>query len=169
MAENAKERIVRYLEDAHAVEMGSISSMKDIVAEATDPQVKSLMEEHLTVTQTQADRVEARMNTLGGKANGGKSLINKIIGKGSDLANALHGHEDKQTQDVIKSYALENFEVGMYTSLHAFANAVGDYETAQLAQTLIEEERMTAERILRVIPQVAMIAAGKTDASTVSS
>ena len=163
MAEDTKERIVRYLTDAHAAEVGGLASLKDIAAETNDPAVRAAVEEHQTQTQSQADRVEARLNALGGKASDGKGLLNTILGKGSDLLNVFHDKEDKQTQDVIKAYALENFEVGMYTSLHAYADAVGDYETAQLAKTIIGEEQTAAERLLRLIPQVATQAVAKTD------
>jgi ferritin-like metal-binding protein YciE len=162
MAENSQERLVRYLADAHAAEEGALSSLKDIAAETTDGDVRSAVQEHIAVTQSQADRIAARIAALGGQTHGGKSLLNTIIGKGSDLLNVFHDKEDKQTQDVIKAYALENFEVGMYTSLKAFANAVGDAETAQLAETIMGEEQQAGERLLRLIPQVAIAAVGNT-------
>ena len=162
MAEDTKARIVRYLTDAHAVEVGGLSSLKDIAAETNDPDVRATVQEHLTQTQSQADRVEARLTALGGKPSDGKGLLNTVIGKGSDLLNVFHDKEDKQTQDVIKAYALENFEVGMYTSLHAYADAVGDSETASLARTIIGEEQQAAAKLLALVPQVATQAVAKT-------
>lgn len=169
MAENAKERVIRYLTDAHAEEVGAMQSMKDIIAETNNEGVRMAVQEHLTQTQSQADRIEARLNALGAKAHGGKSIINSIIGKGSDLLNVFHDKEDKQTQDVIKAYALENFEVGMYTSLHAYADAVGDHETAQLAKSIMGEEQLAGERLLRLIPQVATQAVSKTAGTSVNA
>ena len=162
MAEDTKDRIIRYLQDAHAAEVGGAASLKDIVAEATDPDLKAAAQQHLTETESQASRLEARLTALGGKANDGKGILNTILGKGSDLLNIFHDKEDKQTQDTIKAYALENFEVGMYTSLHAYAEAVGDSETAALAKSIMGEEQQTAEKLLRLIPQVATYAVNKT-------
>lgn len=167
MAENAKERIIRYLTDAHASEVGSLHSLKDIAAETTDASLRTTVEEHAVQTQSQADRIEARLNALGGKTNSAKGVMNTVLGKGSDLSNVFHDHEDKQTQDVVKAYALEHFEVGMYTSLHAYAEAVGDYETAQLAQQILSEEQLAGERLLRSIPQLAVLPAAKADSTTV--
>ena len=162
MAEDAKERVLRYLNDAHAAEEGGLASLKDIAAETTNVDVKSAVEEHITVTQSQADRLKARILALGGDKAEGKGLLNTLIGKGSDLLNVFHDKEDKQTQDVIKAYSLEHFEVGMYTSLQAYADAVGDTETAQLAAGILQEEQMAGERLLRLIPQVAVSAVAKT-------
>lgn len=162
MAEDVKDRIVRYLQDAHAAEDGALSSLKDIAAEATNADFKTAVEEHAAVTQSQADRLATRLAALGGDKSHGKSLINSIIAKGSDLLNIFHDKEDKQTQDAIKLYALENFEVATYTALKAFADSVGDYETAQLADTILAEEQLAAERILRVVPQIAKSAVANT-------
>ncbi len=169
MAEDARARLLRYLSDAHAAEEGGMSSLRDIAAEANDPDVRMAATEHLQVTQSQADRLEARIHALGADKVSGKSLVNTIIGKGSDLLNIFHDQEDKQTQDIIKAYALENFEVGMYTSLKAYANGIGDAETAQLADTLLHEEQLSGERFLRLIPQVAVSAITKTTDSGVKA
>jgi len=155
MAEEVKDRIIRYLQDAHAAEDGALSSLKDIAAEATNTDFKAAVEEHITVTQSQADRLATRIAALGGEKAHGKSLLNSIIAKGSGLLNVFHDQEDKQTQDAIKLYALENFEVATYTSLKAFSDSVGDFETAQLADTILAEEQLAAERILRVLPTLA--------------
>ena len=166
MAENAKERLLRYLTDAHAVEEGGLSSLKDIAAEATDPELRSAVTEHIAVTQSQSDRLKSRITALGGDVNSGKSLLNTIIGKGSDLLNIFHDKEDKQTQDVIKAYALEHFEIGMYTSLSAYASGLEDDETVQLAETILQEEKEAANKLLPLISQVAIYALNKTEAAT---
>jgi len=155
MAEDVKEQLLRYLNDAHAVEVGGLASLKDLAEGTSDADVRQVVTDHITVTQSQIDRVEARILALGGDKSEGKGLLNTIIGKGSDLLNIFHSHEDKQTQDLIKVYSLEHFEVGMYTSLEAYADAIGDTETARLATSIIGEEQMAAERLGRLIPQVA--------------
>ena len=109
------------MNDAHAAESGGVASLKDIAAEATDADVRTAITEHIAVSQSQADRLKARILALGGDKAEGKSLINTIIGKGSDLLIDYHDKTDKQTQDIIKAYALEHFEIGMYTSLKSFA------------------------------------------------
>jgi ferritin-like metal-binding protein YciE len=169
MAENAKDRIVRYLADAHASEIGSLHALNDIAAETNNDAVRMAIQEHATQTQSQADRLEARLNALGAKSNSVKAAVNTIIGKGSDLLNAFHDQEDKQTQDVIKAYALENFVVAFYTAMHTYAAGVGDHETAQLAKMILGEEQLAGERLLRLIPQLAQQAVAKTEGATVAA
>jgi ferritin-like metal-binding protein YciE len=81
--------------------------------------------------------------------------MNKIMGKVSDLMNAAHDDYDKTTQDIIKAYSTEHFEIGMYTSLIAFAQAIGDTETAALGQEIMAEEEEAARRLYPLIAQQA--------------
>ena len=155
MAEDTQKQLLRYLNDSYAAEVGGAASLKDLSALATDPALKQAVDEHIAVTQSQADRIAARILALGGDKSEPKGLLNEAIAKASSLVNAFHSHEDKQTQDTIKAFSFEHFEIGAYTSLNAYADAIGDTETAQLALTIIGEEQMAAERLLRLIPQLA--------------
>lgn len=158
MAETTKDQLLRYLHDSYAAEVGGVASLNDLAALATDADLKQVVTEHISVTQSQADRVKARILALGSDVSEPKGVLNSVLAKASSALNIGHSHEDKQTQDTIKAYAFEHFEVGAYTSLHAFANAIGDAETAQLAQTIISEEQMAGERLQRLIPQLAVAA-----------
>lgn len=167
MAEDVKGQLLRYLNDAYAAEVGGLASLRDLAAETTDAAVKQAVEEHITVTQSQADRVNARIQALGGDKSEPKGILNEALGKISGLLNIFHNKEDKQTQDVIKAYAFEHFEIGAYTSLRAYADAIGDHETVQLADAIIGEEQLAAERLHRLIPQLAVASAKNATTATV--
>ena len=158
MAENTRHQLLRYLNDSYAAEVGSIALLSDLAALATDEDLKQVVTEHIAVTQSQADRISARILALGGDKSEPKGVLNSVLAKASSALNIGHSHEDKQTQDTIKACAFEHFEIGTYTSLDAFANAIGDAETAQLAQTIISEEQIAGERLQRLIPQLAVAA-----------
>jgi len=160
MAEDTKAQVLRYLNDSYAAEVGGVASLRDLAAETTDSDVKQAVEQHITVTQSQADRVAARILALGGDKSEPKGVLNQFLAKTSGVLNIFHSKEDKQTQDLIKAYAFEHFEIGAYTSLHAYANAVGDHETARLAETIIGEEHTAAERFKGLIPQLAVSSVG---------
>jgi ferritin-like metal-binding protein YciE len=161
--EDVKERMLRYLNDAYAVEDGGIKALRGISEESDYGEMKMAIDEHIAVSETQLTRLTQRIGALGGDTTKAKGVVNTIIGKASELVNAFHDKEDKLTQDLIKAYSLEHFEVGMYTSLKAFADEVGDHETAQMADAIVAEEQLAAERILRLIPQVARAAVVRTN------
>ena len=158
MAETMKEQSLRYLNNSYASEIGGIESMKDLAAETTHSDAKAVVEQYITMSQSHADRVSARILALGGDKSEPKGVVNSILAKTSHLANILHNKDDKQTQDMIKMHAFAHFEVGAYTSLEAYSKAIGDTETAQLAQSLISDEKQMAERLLALITPLAAAA-----------
>jgi ferritin-like metal-binding protein YciE len=160
--EDVKERMLRYLTDAYAVEDGGIKALRGISEETDIAEMKVAIDEHIAVSETQMTRLSQRIGQLGGDVSKAKSMMNTLIGKASELVNAFHDKEDKLTQDLIKAYALEHFEVGMYTSMRAFADEVGDHDTAQMADAIVAEEQLAAERMLRLIPQIAKAAIVRT-------
>ena len=162
MAEDRTHRIIRYLTDTHATEIGGIAALKDLLARATDPEVRTVVSEKIAVGRTQVNRLEARIRALGGSPSGAKAAVQATGARASRLMNLFHDQEDKQTQDLVKAYALTHFEVGVYTSLAAFADAADDAETARLAREIRAEEEAAAARLERLIPRVSVQALNRT-------
>jgi ferritin-like metal-binding protein YciE len=163
MAESIQDRTLRYLEDAWAVEKALVAALRDMAADANDPTVKALFEEHANLTHTQEEMLEERIRALGGEPARTKSFMNQMMAKASDMMNTGHDAYDKTTQDLMKAYATEHFEMAMYQSLESFASVVGDTETAQLARRIFEQEKETAERVWPHISRAATRAVQATD------
>jgi ferritin-like metal-binding protein YciE len=160
--EDTRHRLLRYLNDAHAAEQGGLVALEHIAGEATSPELKNVIADHARVTRTQADRLAARIEALGGKVEAAKSAVNTLIATGSQFTNVFHDAADKRTQDVVKAYSLEHFEVGMYTALAAYAETIGDEETAWLARVIRGEEEQAGERLIALIPGLAASAVART-------
>ncbi|MBC8139703.1 MAG: DUF892 family protein [Fibrella sp.] len=156
--ELARERINRYLDDAIALEALGVTSLKDMVEEATQPEDAALLQEHLTQTESQKRRLEVRLAELGGTSNKLKDIMNKIGAAATDLLSAGKDAEDKATRNLIQAYAVENTEVATYESLYAAANAVGDTKTAMLAKEIQAEEEAAAKKIFARISPLASVA-----------
>jgi len=156
--ETPQERLLRYLDDAHAAEVGIEDMLRTAIDHTNSVQAKSAFQEHLAVTQNQAQRLEQRLIALGGKVSGGKGILNTIMGKVSDFVNMGHDEFDKSTQDIIKAYSVEHLEVGMYTSMKAYAEQLGDSETVALAERAISEEKEAAETLFPLISESAKAA-----------
>ena len=124
MAETPQDRLIRYIQDAHASEVGIVGALKDFIAEVDNVQVKAVFQEHLAVTESQAARLEQRLIALGSGASDGKGFLNTVLGKVANVAqHPFHDSKDKTTQDLIKAYATEHLEIGMYESLYSYARS----------------------------------------------
>ena len=168
MSEHAKQRLLRYLADAHASEAGELTTLTDVAAQSLDAEVTAALEAHRTITQTHLELLAQRIEALGGQTSVAKSFMDKAIAKGSNFVNAFHDDQDKQTQDLVKVYALQGFQQGAYTALGAFAAAVGDADTAQLANTLRSDEEQAALQLLALVPQLALASVNRTRDVTIN-
>jgi len=161
--EDKNKRLLRYLNDAYAAEVGGLMALKDLAILAEqEPALKGVVEEHIRVTQFQAERLTHRILALGGDKSEPKAFVNSAIAKGSSVVNMFHDKEDKLTQDLIKAYAFEHFEVGTYIALATYAESIGDGETARLASQIMDEERRAGNQLERFIPASAQKAIYRT-------
>jgi len=169
MQEDTQKRMVRYLNDAHAMEMGALVALQDIASRANDPEVKHIMDDLSAITQTQIERLTQRIRAYGGSVSVQKGAFNSALAKGHRITNAFHDQADKETQDLIKAYSASYLEVGTYTSMAAYSRAIGDMETARLADTLIEEERRAGDRVQPLISRLAVVPAFSQMSQTTAS
>lgn len=147
MAETAHERMVRYLQDAYGVETGLVPKLQDMADEVKDPEVARLFLEHRLETQEQVHRLEARIRAYGEEPSMGKSFMMQAAAKISDAIGSLHDKEDKTVQDLMQAFGTENFECAVYEAMEAYAIAINDTETANLAKMHKDQEANTAKKI----------------------
>lgn len=155
MAQDTRERLIRYLGDAWAVEKSLVDMLRDMADEVNDPRVQTLFQEHSVVTHEQEERLQARIRALGEEPAGGKGLLNRVMAKVGDAMQGAHDDYDKTAQNLMKAYATENFECAMYASLESYARSIGDTETAELARIHMQQEREAAESVWNLISPAA--------------
>lgn len=141
---SAKERLIEWLSDAHAMEMQAETMLKGQASRIEHyPQLKARIEQHVTETQNQAKRVASCIDKLGGNP----STIKDLGGKSAAIMQAIGGSitGDEVVKGAMASYAFEHFEIASYKILIAAADACGETEVAKVcAEILPEEEAMAA-------------------------
>lgn len=154
MDEN-KDRLVRYLNDAWSVENALVSSLTKQAEKSEDPEMAQIYAQHAKMTETQRDRLAVRLEDLGEKPSSGKGIFTTLMATMADMMHKPYDEFDEQAQVLMKSYAIEHLECAMYKSLEAFAEAIGDARTAELAREIRAEEEATAQKLW---PQIGIVA-----------
>lgn len=139
--ESAQDVIVRYLQDAEAAERNFEDALAAFSKQGDQGQVQSMLSKMSGIAKTQHDRLEARLNQLGGSRSTAKSVLAHVLAFTPTSAQLGHAASEKNTQHLMVVYAAAAAEMGMYESLAAAAQAAGDTETAQLARQLQSEEK----------------------------
>ena len=160
--ETAKVKIMRYIDDAIALEAASITAMRDMAKDAVSTDERLLYEGHLTESESHKQRLEGRLITLGGEAK--RSLVKDVMNSiGAAATNILHAgknDDEKDTRNLLQAYAMESLEVAVYEALYAAANSSSDSETALLARQIQAEESAMAKHLFFRIADSSIIAVG---------
>jgi ferritin-like metal-binding protein YciE len=138
------------LRDLYNAEKQLIRALPRMAKAASSPELKTAIEEHLTVTENQAHRLEQIFEELELPARGktcpgmqgiieeGKELISE--GKDSD-PDALDAALITAAQKV------EHYEICGYGSARAFAETLGLSHIAEMLQETLDEESQANEQL----------------------
>ena len=157
------EKIVQYLDEAHASERGLVRVLQSQIAMTPRGTYRSGLETHLRETRDHAERVQKRVSELGQGGNplqflGG--VAESVAGQALALAKTPFdllrgsGGEEKVLKNAKDACATEALEIATYTSIERLARSVGDEQTAKLAASIRADEEKMLERILREIPKL---------------
>jgi ferritin-like metal-binding protein YciE len=159
----AEQKVVQYLSEAHASEVGLVSVLRFQIAMTPRGSYRDGLEKHLGETQEHARRIQKRSGELGhGRTpvqvfvGFAETLISQSVALSKTPFDLLRGSggEEKVLKNAKDACATEALEIATYTALERLATSVGDEQTAKLAASIRgDEERMLA-RILREIPKL---------------
>ena len=150
-----QEIIATYLEDAIAAEKSFETQLHGFAKEGDDPAAHALFKTHAEETKVQYEHLTRRLNALGGSPSILKSFLAHVFNFAPKVAQIGHDVPDRLTQNLMMAFAVENAEVAMYESLAEVAAVAGDVETKNLAISIQQQERETAEKVWRHISPTA--------------
>ena len=159
----SEQKIVRYLGEAHASELGLVSALGSQIAITPRGSYRDGLEKHLAETRKHAGRVQQRLGELQGARNPlqvivgfTETLVSQTLAVSKTPFDLLRGTggEEKVLKNAKDAYASEALEIATYIALERLAIKVGDEQTAQLARSIRADEERMLERIMRELPKL---------------
>jgi ferritin-like metal-binding protein YciE len=167
-----EQKIVQYLDEAHATEMALIRVLQSQIAMTPDGTLRTALERHLEETRDHARRVRARTAQLQTAARPNplqpligltEAVVGQAIALGKTPLDLVRGTSlpEKLLKNAKDDCAAEALEIATYTSIERLATKAGDDETAELAASILEDERRMLDLLLdREIPKLTDAVAG---------
>jgi ferritin-like metal-binding protein YciE len=164
-----KQKVVQYLNEAHATEMGLTRVLQSQIAMTPRGGYRSTLEEHLDETRWHAERVQTRLAELGDGRNplaAGLGIVGSVAWQMLALSKTPFdllrgsGGEEKILKNAKDACATEALEIATYTALEQLAKAVGDDKTAKLAASIRADEEKMLARVMRELPKLTAIVVG---------
>jgi ferritin-like metal-binding protein YciE len=141
MAIRGREILVRQLQNVIAAERNFADLLDTFSKTGNQEDVQEMFAGLSEKARSQCERLETRLEELGGTPSVGKSVMAHAFGFAPSVAQVGHAPEEKNAQHLMMTYAAAAGETAMYEALAAVAAEAGDAETERLARQLQEEER----------------------------
>ncbi|WP_282287293.1 ferritin-like domain-containing protein [Pseudomonas sp. PS02302] len=151
MTASKQDNLIDWLRDAHAMEEQAEKMLSAQSARlAHYPQLRQRIEQHIRETQEQRQIIEGCLSRHGSSASTLKDMGGKLLALGQALGGAPMS--DEVIKGAIAGYVFENIEIATYTTLIAAAAEIGDTETQQACERILEQEKAMAAWLLEDLP-----------------
>ncbi|MEA2428200.1 MAG: hypothetical protein QOF37_1828 [Thermoleophilaceae bacterium] len=140
-----QEQLVKYLTDAHSIEVQALVQMKAAPRMAGTEELARMYEQHERETEDHKRLIEERLEAHGTSPSKLKDLV---MGAGA-VPFILFAKSQPDTPGKLAAHALsyEHLEYGGYELLLRVAERAGDTRTAEVARTIRDQESAMGERI----------------------
>jgi ferritin-like metal-binding protein YciE len=143
--EKLQQKLVDYIEDAHAMEQNVSTMLTSMISTTDDPEIKEMLEHHKEETERQESRLRERLDSLGAGTSARKQAQTVAAALVKGATDVTRG--DQAGKNARDSYTTEHMEIAAYQLLERLAQKAGDTETAELARQNRTEEEAMAQKI----------------------
>jgi ferritin-like metal-binding protein YciE len=148
-----REQLIAWLGDAHAMEVGIVSTLEKHIADAKgQPKIKAALTAHLRETKKHAEVVKKALESLGGSHPVVREGLSKVASMMGGLGTSMAS--DTSVKNAIADFATEHFEIACYTSLVQTANELGETKIAASCKTILREEVAMAKTLKALFPEI---------------
>jgi len=150
--DEADERLMTYLDDAHALEQQAVTLLERAVAIGGDPQLEDAYHIHLEETHDHLAALEQLIARRDGRVGEVQVLKDAALRMGArNISTFFRAQADTPGKLAAFAYAFEHLEIGGYEQLREVAHAAGDAEVAETAARILGDERAAAETLMALL------------------
>lgn len=142
-AKELKDLFEDSLKDIYWAEKALVKALPTMMKNATDEQLKSAIDNHISETETQIDRLEACFKALGKKAQAKKcDAMQGLLDEGKSIMEETEPGTVRDAGIIAAAQKVEHYEIATYGTLAAFAKVLKEDECLKnLLETLNEEKK----------------------------
>jgi ferritin-like metal-binding protein YciE len=147
-----KDLFVDHLKDLYSAEKQITKALPKIIKEVTAPDLKRGLEDHLTQTQNQVDRLDRIFDNLDTSPNGKKCAgMEGLLKEGDEVMSEKYAESDLMDAALIAAcQKVEHYEISAYGTARTFANLLGETEAVGLLSQTLDEEKATDEKLNQI-------------------
>ena len=137
-----QQKLVDYIEDAHAMEQNVSTMLTSMISTTDDPQIDEMLKHHKEETERQEQRLRERLDALGAGTSTRKQAQTIAAALIKGATDVVRG--DQAGKNARDAYTTEHMEIAAYQLLERLAEKASDQQTSEVArQNRAEEEAMS--------------------------
>lgn len=145
--------LVRHLQEAHGIELHSLTLLQAALESETEPILKDLYRAHILETKGHVSWVEALLDARGAQPSLAADMRGRVTGDFASLAAVIRMGGSARTMATV--YAFEHFEIATYELIVRVAERLSDGEASTRCRQILNEEHSTAAALHGCFDQLA--------------
>jgi len=141
-AEGLRELFIDELKDIIYAERALVKALPKMANNCSSIKLKKAIEEHVTVTENQVERLKRVFDLLGESDRGKKcDAMEGLIKEGEGILEETEPGPVRDAAIISASQKIEHYEIASYGTLVAFAKTLGEDKVASLLEETLTEEK----------------------------
>lgn len=150
------------LKDLLSAEQQLVKALPKMAKAASNKELADGFQAHLEQTKEHAQRLQQILSSHQATLRGSKCKgMEGLIAEGAELIEEEADAEVKDAGLIAAAQCVEHYEMAGYGTAGAYAELLGDRESAKLLQTTLEEEKQTDEKLTKLAKSAINVAAAK--------
>jgi ferritin-like metal-binding protein YciE len=147
--ENLHSLFVEELQDLYSAEQQIIEALPDMIEEASSPDLKSALQNHLEETRGQVRRLDQIFSQIPKADKEGKTCkgMKGIIKDNQDLLDTDAEPEVLDAGMIAGAQRVEHYEIAGYGTVRTYAELLGRKDWAQLLEQTLQEEKQADQKL----------------------
>ncbi len=147
MARSNTERLLKWLQDAYAMEQEANTMLTATAGRLEHyPELKARIQQHITETRDQSEHVKRCIELLDGSVPTLKGAVASVMATVHAAANSMMRDEVAKSLGI--SYAFEHMEVATYRALVIAAKEAEQPQIARICAAILDQEIAMAEWLI---------------------
>ena len=139
------------LRDVYYAEQEILKALPTMIEKATNPELRSGLQQHLAETRNHVHRVEQVFQMHGVERHTVNSpAIDGIIDEADDIASDVDNKEVLDAALIAAAQAVEHYEITRYGALVAWAKQLGRSDCASVLHQNLDEEKAADQKLTRI-------------------
>ena len=153
--ENLQQLFVEQLRDLYDGEQQITEALPKLIEKASNPQLKSALQEHLKITESQIERLEDIFEQLDEDPDGESCKGMKgVIKEGDDVVGKAKDAAVRDASIITSAQRVEHYEIAGYGTVKTYARQLGKQEWAQILEEILNEEKEADQKLTQIAESV---------------